>query len=284
MKGIKHDFGKRQWHLLPMAALDPIVRVLEFGAAKYEPDGWKSVPDPVTRYYNALQRHLIAWRSGEVNDPESGEHHLAHAGCCLVFLLWFEATVHIAKPRVLDLKLPEGWNDPRQGPRETDGREPEMTDDMQDDMQDGSRVIGYVPRDSDGRECGERLDAMADVMNFQRGYVDGRSETDEEFRERIKSGLTKLPREDVGFALTDAETAEADRAVKYMPRDGAGFDGPYTQVIETALALETVVRDAGNALVGKVSVGVLDILSHHAAKLRAYAAREFARLEPKTTG
>ena len=147
MKGIKHDFGKRQWHLLPMAALDPIVRVLEFGAAKYEPDGWKSVPDPVTRYYNALQRHLIAWRSGEVNDPESGEHHLAHAGCCLVFLLWFEATVHIAKPRVLDLKLPEGWNDPRQGPRETDGREPEMTDDMQDDMQDGSRVIGYVPRE-----------------------------------------------------------------------------------------------------------------------------------------
>jgi len=46
------------------------------------------------------------------------------------------------------LKMPEGWNDPRQEPRETDGREPEMTDDMQDDMQDGSRVIGYVPREN----------------------------------------------------------------------------------------------------------------------------------------
>jgi hypothetical protein len=146
-----------------MNALEPIVRALEFGAAKYEPDGWKSVPTPRMRYYDALQRHLLAWWNGEVNDPESGEHHLAHAGCCLVFLLWFETTVHIAKPRVPDLK-PEGWNDPRQEPRDSDGREPEMTDDMQDDMQDGSRVIGYVPR------------------------------------------------EDVGFALTDAEAAEAERA------------------------------------------------------------------------
>jgi len=157
-----------------------------------------------------------------VNDPESGEHHLAHAGCCLVFLLWFEvngrpaqapdpylspaqvralrdaleplldddsnldmhvaalvsslrsahvdSAVHIAKEPDLiltkeNLKMPEGWNDPRQEPRDSDGREPEMTDDMQDDMQDGSRVIGYVPR------------------------------------------------EDVGFALTDAEAAEAERAV-----------------------------------------------------------------------
>lgn len=87
--GIKHDHGKRRWSLLPMEALEPVVRVLEFGARKYSVDNWMCVPEPTTRYYDALQRHLVAWRSGESFDPESGEHHLAHAGCCLVFLLWF---------------------------------------------------------------------------------------------------------------------------------------------------------------------------------------------------
>ena len=33
-------------------------------------------------------RHLIAWRKGELIDPESKLPHLAHAGCNLIFLNW----------------------------------------------------------------------------------------------------------------------------------------------------------------------------------------------------
>ena len=42
------------------------------------------------RYYDAMQRHIDAWWQGEQKDPETGEHHLAHAICCGMFLWWFD--------------------------------------------------------------------------------------------------------------------------------------------------------------------------------------------------
>ena len=36
----------------------------------------------------ACHRHLQAWWSGERLDKESGLPHLAHAVCCLLFLMW----------------------------------------------------------------------------------------------------------------------------------------------------------------------------------------------------
>jgi hypothetical protein len=84
--GRKFDGGKLRYGLLPPLALKETVKVLTFGAQKYEPDNWKYVPDAKRRYFDALQRHLWAWKEGEVLDPESGIHHLAHAMCCLMFL------------------------------------------------------------------------------------------------------------------------------------------------------------------------------------------------------
>jgi hypothetical protein len=84
--GRKFDGGKLQYGLLPPLALKATVDVLTFGAEKYEPDNWKHVPDSKRRYFDALQRHLWAWKEGEADDPESGKHHLAHALCCLMFL------------------------------------------------------------------------------------------------------------------------------------------------------------------------------------------------------
>ena len=84
--GRKFDGGKLQYGLLPPLALKATVDVLTFGAEKYEPDNWKHVPDSKRRYFDALQRHLWAWKEGETDDPESGKHHLAHALCCLMFL------------------------------------------------------------------------------------------------------------------------------------------------------------------------------------------------------
>jgi hypothetical protein len=85
--GRKFDGGKPQFGLTPPKALTAIVEILTFGAEKYEPGNWKRVPDAQRRYFDALQRHLWAWKDGEKNDPESGKNHLAHAGCCLMFLL-----------------------------------------------------------------------------------------------------------------------------------------------------------------------------------------------------
>jgi hypothetical protein len=84
--GRKFDGGKLEYGLLPPLALEETVKVLTFGAQKYERDNWQKVPDSKRRYFDALQRHVWAWKQGEKIDNESGIHHLAHAMCCLMFL------------------------------------------------------------------------------------------------------------------------------------------------------------------------------------------------------
>lgn len=84
--GRKFDGNKIQYGLLPPLALKATAEILTFGAEKYEPDNWKYVPDSKRRYFDALQRHLWAWKDGEQNDLETGKNHLAHAMCCLMFL------------------------------------------------------------------------------------------------------------------------------------------------------------------------------------------------------
>jgi hypothetical protein len=84
--GRKFDSGKPEYGLVPPYALDELVKVLTIGAQKYERENWRHVPDAERRYFDAMQRHAWAWRRGEILDPETGMHHLAHAACCLFFL------------------------------------------------------------------------------------------------------------------------------------------------------------------------------------------------------
>lgn len=90
MEGIKFDGEKVRFSLLPRGVILEILKVLEFGARKYAPDNWQKVPEARRRYYDALQRHVELWWGGEINDPETGLHHLAHAACCAMFLIWFD--------------------------------------------------------------------------------------------------------------------------------------------------------------------------------------------------
>ena len=72
--GRKFDGGKLQYGLLPPLALAETVKVLTFGAEKYEPDNWKQVPDSKRRYFDALQRHLWAYKAGEQMDQIGRAH------------------------------------------------------------------------------------------------------------------------------------------------------------------------------------------------------------------
>ena len=90
-QGRKDDSSKRRYSLLPKGAVNSVVDVLEFGSKKYADNNWQKVPDAKTRYYDAAMRHLDAWLNGDLKDAETGLPHLAHAICCLMFLMWFDS-------------------------------------------------------------------------------------------------------------------------------------------------------------------------------------------------
>ena len=119
MSGLRFNKGKLKWSLVSWKALEPMVRVLMYGAHKYttfiKDDG--STPNPVkitgeqispeeakdlevvssgannwkgglkyTEVCESLQRHLNAFLEGEDNDNESGISHVGHILCNAMFL------------------------------------------------------------------------------------------------------------------------------------------------------------------------------------------------------
>lgn len=89
--GIKHDAGKAPMSLLSHEALHQTAMVLEFGRQKYAAHNWRNGFE-WSRPLSAALRHLTAFVDGEDKDPESGLSHLAHAMCCVMFVLEFEKT------------------------------------------------------------------------------------------------------------------------------------------------------------------------------------------------
>lgn len=89
VQGIKHDGHKLPWFLLPSDAIDDVLEVLQYGAVKYGERNWELGME-WSRPFSALMRHMWAWWRGETYDPESGKPHLAHAACCVLFLLAYE--------------------------------------------------------------------------------------------------------------------------------------------------------------------------------------------------
>ena len=85
--GLKYDTDKPPVDLLETAYLEEVAKVLAFGAEKYERHNWRRGIS-VTRNLAAALRHVFRVLRGEDIDPESGLHHLAHAGCCLMFAWW----------------------------------------------------------------------------------------------------------------------------------------------------------------------------------------------------
>jgi hypothetical protein len=83
---------KLRYDLIPYSCIQELAKVYTYGAKKYSDNTWQKVEDFDNRYWSALQRHLVAWREGEVCDQESGLRHLSHALWNVVALLWNELT------------------------------------------------------------------------------------------------------------------------------------------------------------------------------------------------
>lgn len=87
----KLDAGKNRLDLLDPFALEEIGRALTHGAQKYGEHNWRRGL-AYSRLYAAALRHLFAWWRGEELDSETGLSHLAHAGCCVMFLLSYRVS------------------------------------------------------------------------------------------------------------------------------------------------------------------------------------------------
>lgn len=88
-EGVKYDQHKIRWDLVPFDAVNEIAKVLTFGAAKYDARNWEKGMN-WSRVFGAVQRHLTRWFHGQDKDKETRLTHLAHAGCCIFFLLAWE--------------------------------------------------------------------------------------------------------------------------------------------------------------------------------------------------
>lgn len=89
--GIKHDQDKPDMSLLSSIALTEVAKVMTFGKRKYSAHNWRG-GFVWSRPLAACLRHVFAFLGGEDKDPETGLSHLAHAICCLMFVLEFEKT------------------------------------------------------------------------------------------------------------------------------------------------------------------------------------------------
>jgi hypothetical protein len=85
MEGERYNTGKLRWSLVSWKALEPMVRVLEFGAEKYSDWNWAKGLK-YTEICESMLRHIHAFIEGEDDDPESKLHHVGHILCNAMFL------------------------------------------------------------------------------------------------------------------------------------------------------------------------------------------------------
>ncbi|QFG11753.1 hypothetical protein PBI_SALK_39 [Arthrobacter phage Salk] len=84
-KGVKPE----RHSLIPVEALNSIARLYGVGAKKYAAHNWRKGYE-WSKSYDAMNRHMALFWSGEDIDPETGEPHMAavafHAMTLIVFM------------------------------------------------------------------------------------------------------------------------------------------------------------------------------------------------------
>ena len=81
---------KLRYDLIPIKAIEEVVRVFMYGAEKYEAWDWYKRPLPWSTYYNASYRHGISMWGHEDIDVESGLHTRAHKIASDIILLTYQ--------------------------------------------------------------------------------------------------------------------------------------------------------------------------------------------------
>lgn len=79
--GAKVDAGKPRVDLVLGDFAEALLAVTEvgtFGAAKYTDGGWKEVPNGLNRYTDAMLRHYMYEKTGEIFDKDSRLLHASH--------------------------------------------------------------------------------------------------------------------------------------------------------------------------------------------------------------
>jgi len=83
-KAARFNEGKAQWSQMHYKSMEPMIRVLEYGAKKYAKGNWKK-PMNLEEICECLQRHLAAIMDGETHDSETGLLHMGHIQCNAMF-------------------------------------------------------------------------------------------------------------------------------------------------------------------------------------------------------
>jgi len=74
---LRYNEGKPKWHLVDFESLIPLVRVLEYGAVKYEPFNWKKEMKRED-VLDSMMRHMVSLISNKEIDEESKQHEIGH--------------------------------------------------------------------------------------------------------------------------------------------------------------------------------------------------------------
>ena len=87
----KKDDNKPRLELVDPDYMVGVAQVLTFGAVKYEANNWKkATKEDLERIKGAQLRHIMAYNSGEIIDPESGLNHQFHISFGCMVLAYFD--------------------------------------------------------------------------------------------------------------------------------------------------------------------------------------------------
>lgn len=107
MTAIRDNKGKPKWSLVPQSALEPMVRVLEYGSEKYGNYNWTKGMK-ITEICESLKRHLDAFMEGQNEDRESGLSQIGHIQANAMFLAWMMKNKNLMDDRFCQDELAEG--------------------------------------------------------------------------------------------------------------------------------------------------------------------------------
>lgn len=110
-QGNKHDAGKPRFDLIDPYFHEDVAIVLTDGAQEYGDYNWMKIEKE--RYIAALERHLNAFKKGEMIDPKSGKPHMAHVACNAMFLHYFGRRLKNANINIQRFTGNDSTSDPR---------------------------------------------------------------------------------------------------------------------------------------------------------------------------